>query len=160
MATTKPSYAANAAITITPGALASGSYRQSAFVDNTTNLYADASIYAKVVTAASGQTVNSVLTIFLYWSNDNGSTYNNNASGSDASYTQPDSDANMGTGATAVIPVATTTPIYFRGISFCQAAGLFFLPQKWGIIVKNNSGAAWQSGTHVFTYQGMNWQSV
>src|SRR5215469_753612 len=100
MATTfKPSYAANAAITITLTSLANSTslstgYRQSAAVDNTSNLYADAHIFGHVKSNAT-PTANAFYTLFLYWSNDNGTTYCNNASGSDAAYTQPDSDQNM-----------------------------------------------------------------
>jgi hypothetical protein len=161
MATTfKPTYASSAAITITPGALANAAYRQSAAVDNSTNLYADAMIYGKAITASSAMTVNSALFLFLVWSLDAGTTYSNNASGTDAAYTQPDSDSNLVIGGSAIIPAATTTPVYFRPFSFCQAAGLLFLPQKWGVILKNASGVALQSGTHVFVYQGVNMQGI
>lgn len=167
MATTfKPSYAANAAITITLASLANSSslstgYRQSAAVDNTTNLYADAHIFGHVKSNAT-PTANNAYTLFLYWSYDNGTTFNNNASGSDAAYTNPDADANEITAVTSVVTATASLVSYFRGFSFCQAAGLLYLPSKWGIILKNGSGAALTAtgGDHVFAYQGVNMQGV
>jgi hypothetical protein len=164
MATTlKPTYAANATITITLTSLASAAYRQSAAVDNTTNLYADAMIYGHVKSLASAG-LNNIYSLFLVWSNDGGTTYSNNASGSDASYAQPDNDANMQIGSVSLISPAPASPMtyYFPPFSFCQRAGLLFLPQKWAIIVKNGAAVALTatSTDHVFSYQGVNWQNV
>lgn len=166
MSTTfKPAYGANAAITITLTSLANSTslstgYRQSAAVDNTTNLYADAHIYGHVQSNVA-PTAGNQFSVYLYWSNDAGTTYTNNASGADAAYTQPDSDANMTLGAVSIC-TAVNQPFYFRGFSFCQAAGLLFLPQKWGIIFKNGSGQALDAtaGHHVFSYQGINMQGI
>jgi hypothetical protein len=166
MATTfKPLYATNATITITLTSLANSTtlatgYRQSAAVDNTTNLYADALIYGHVQSNAA-PTAGNVYSVFLYWSNDGGTTYSRNASGSDAAYTQPDSDANAKAQATCLC-TAVNQVFYFDGFSFCQTAGLLFLPQKWGIIFKNGSGQALDAtaGHHVFSYMGVNWQGV
>lgn len=166
MSTTfKPAYSSNAAITITLASLAnstslSSGYRQSAAVDNTTNLYADAHIYGHVQSNAA-PTANLTYSIFLYWSNDGGTTYTNNASGSDAAYTQPDSDANMTIGSVAVL-TNVNQAFYFKGFSFCQAAGLLYLPSKWGIIFKNASGQPLTAtgANHVISYQGINMQGI
>lgn len=163
--TLKPLYASNATITITLTSLINSTslstgYRQSAAVDNTTNLYTDALIYGHVQSNAA-PTANTLYTVFLYWSNDAGTTYTNNASGSDAGYTQPDSDVNMITGSTILL-TAVNQVFYCKGFSFCQAAGLLYLPQKWGIIFKNGSGQSLDSTAahHVFSYQGVNMQGV
>ncbi|HYM69029.1 MAG TPA: hypothetical protein VEZ44_05485 [bacterium] len=166
MATTfKPSYGTNTAITITLTSLANSTslslgYRQSAAVDNSTNLFGDVHIYGHAQSNAA-PTANNTYTIFLYWSNDGGTTYTNGASGSDATYTQPDSDANMVARVDSVL-TAVNQAFNFPGISFCRAAGLLFLPQKWGIIFKNGSGQALDgtAGHHVFSYQGVNLQGV
>jgi len=166
MATTfKPLYGTNTAITITLASLANSTslstgYRQSAAVDNSTNLFADAFIYGHVQSNVA-PTANNTFTMFLYWSNDGGTTYTNNASGSDAAYTQPDADANMTVGS-VIVCTAVNQPFYFHGFSFCQAAGLLYLPQKWGVIVKNGSGQALTAtaGNHVISYQGVNMQGV
>lgn len=162
--TQQPLYATNAAITITLTSLANSTslstgYRQSAAVDNTTNKYADAMITGHVKSNVA-PTLNNLYVVFLYWSNDGGTTYSRNASGSDAAYTNPDSDANF-RGSVSCLCTNVNQTFYFDGFSFCQTAGLFFLPQKWGIIFKNGSGQA-LTGTstdHVFSYQGVNWQN-
>ena len=155
----QPLYGSNAALTITLASLAATSYRQSAFVNNSTN-YADAFVYGHLTSTAG--TANTVFQIFAYWSNDGGSTYSSNASGSDASYTlSTSSDATSLWQLTSLTKTATTASThYFQGFSFCQAAGLLFLPQRWGVIVYNGDSAALNAtaGNHVLSYQGVNWQ--
>lgn len=141
--------------------LATG-YRQSAFVDNSVNRYADVHIYGHVKSSGT-PTLNNFYTVFGYFSNDAATpTYCNNASGLDAGYTQPDNDSNMIVLMTSVTIATASLVSYFRGISFCQAAGLQFLPKRWGIIFKNGSGQALTAvaADHVFTYQGVNMQGV
>lgn len=165
--TFKPAYAAsNVPFTITLASLANSTslstgYQQSAAVDNSTNLYADAFIYGHVKSSGT-PTANALYTLYLYWSNDNGITYTNNASGSNAAYTQPDSDSNMVVGSTSITTAIASLVSYFKGFSFCQAAGLLYLPRNWGIIVKNGSGQALSStaGDHVISYQGVNMTGV
>src|SRR4029077_2415811 len=122
-----PLYGTNTAITITLTSLANSTslstgYRQSAFVDNATNRFADVFIYGHVKNNAT-PTANNIYSMYFYFSNDGGATYCNNASGADAAYTQPDSDANMITPVTSVVTATLNLVSYFRGISFCQAAG-------------------------------------
>jgi hypothetical protein len=160
--TFKPLYGSSTAITLglqtTP--LASGNYWQSAFVDNSANLFADVLINAKT-SLGSAATANNTMTVFGYWSLDGGTTYSNNASGTDSAYTLPEAQANLRILATE-ITAATAGPYYFAGFSFCQAAGLLFLPQRWGLIFFNGSGQTMSStaGNHVFSYQGVNWQGI
>ena len=158
--------AGGTAITLTGTSLANSSslstgYRQSASVDNTTNEYLDAHIFGHVKSGGT-PTVNAIYTLFGYWSYDGGTTYSNNATGSDAAYTQPDSDQNMIVLATSVCTATASLVSYFPPFSFCQKAGLLYLPSKWGIILKNGSGTALSatSTDHVFAYQGINTQGV
>jgi hypothetical protein len=167
MATTfKPLYATNATITITLTSLVNSTtlatgYRQSAAVDNSTNLYGDAMIYGHCKSGGT-PTAGNVYTLFGVWSNDNGTTYSNNASGSDAAYTQPDSDVNMMVLATSLCTATASLVSYFPPVSFCQAAGLLFLPRNWGVVFKNGSGATLSAtgSDHVFSYMGVNMQGV
>lgn len=167
MSTTfKPTYASNAAFTITLASLINSTslstgYRQSTAVDNTTNLYADAMIYGHVKSNAT-PTANAAYFLFLYWSNDGGTTYSNNASGSDASYTSPDSDSNIIIGSTSITTAVASLVSYIRPFSFCQAAGLLYLPGKWGVIFKNGSGQTLTAtgGDHVISFQGVNMQGI
>ena len=99
--------------------------------------------------------------LFLVWSNDNGSTYSNNASGPDASYTQPDRTRTWSKRSTAIV-IATAS---FRVLLPSRSAllpgrGPALLPQKWAIVVKNGSGATAKSTGNVLSYQGVNMQGV
>lgn len=156
--TLQPLYGSNTAITITLASLATAALRQSAAVDNTTNKFADALIYGHVQSNGTPLVTGSY-TMFGYWSNDAGTTYCNNASGSDAAFT-PDSQANLIVLATSVTTATASLVSYFKGVSFCQAAGLLFLPGKWGIIILNSSNVALTAtaGNHVMSYMGVNWQ--
>lgn len=157
MSTIHPIYASNAAITITLTSLANGSYRQSAAVDNTTNEYSDAFLYGHVKSNGTPLATGSY-SLFVYGSNDNGTTYSNNASGSDATFT-PDSVNNLLLLATVITTATASLVSYWPGISVCQAARWTSLPSKWGIILLNNSNVALDgtAGDHVFSFQGINY---
>jgi hypothetical protein len=166
MSTLKPSYGSNTAITITLTSLANSTslstgYRQSAAVDNTSNLFCDFMIYGHVKSAGT-PTANAIYSVFLVWSNDGGTTYSNNASGSDAAYTQPDSDNNMIVGSTSVCTAVSGLVSYFPPFSFMRRADLTIPPSKWAIVFKDGSGQALTatSTDHVFSYMGVNWTNV
>ena len=87
MAVVKPSYSTSAStVSVTLASLAnsttlSSGYRQSASVDNSTNLFLDAIITGKFTTAA-GTAATGYVAIYVY--GYDGSEFSNNASGSDA----------------------------------------------------------------------------
>lgn len=162
MATTfKPSYGSNTAFTKAFASLANGAYWQTAFVDNSTNLFADATVYGHLKSGGT-PTASNVYTLYFYWSNDGGTTYSNNASGSSASYSQPDTDVNMVVLATSLCTAVASLVSYFDIPSVCVRAGLQMLPQRWGVILKNGSGQALTAteGDHVISYMGLNMQGV
>jgi hypothetical protein len=160
MATTfKPVYSGSAtSITITLASLTTGSYRQATAVDNTSNLYLDAHITGKIKTGASG--VASTGTVTMYLAGYDGTQYANNATGTDGSFT-PDLQGNL-------LPISTigatanATTYYFPSIYVASAAGLLCLPQKWAIIIVNNTGGTFDAtgGNFVIEYQGINTQGV
>lgn len=159
MAVVKPSYSTSAStVSVTLASLAnsttlSSGYRQSASVDNSTNLFLDAIITGKFTTAA-GTVATGYVAIYVY--GYDGSEFSNNASGSDAAYTS-DATGNLLPVATVVANVASSSfylpPTYVAG-----ASGLPFLPQKWGLIVQNVSGGTLSSvsASHLLEYQGIN----
>lgn len=155
LSTVKPSYSgASTAVTITLASLANGAYRQSAAVDNSTNLYLDAVVTGKIKTGASG--VSATGNVTLYLAGWDGTEYGNNASGSDASFT-PDNVSNL-VPLYTIAAIANATTYYFPYISLAAFAGLLWLPQKWALILLNNSGAAFDAtgGNHLLEYQGIN----
>lgn len=159
MSTFKPLYAGSTgAITITLASLTNGSYRQSAAVDNSTNLYLDALLTGKLKTGASGVSATGVANIYLYgW---DGTEYSNNASGSDAAFT-PDLQANLWQIATLQM-TANATEYYLSPIQIAAAAGMLHLPQKWGLIVFNGTGATFDAtaGNFLLEFLGSNTQGV
>lgn len=156
--TLQPLYASNVAITITLASLANAALRQSAAVDNTTNKYGDAHVYGHVQSNGTPLATGSY-SVYFMGSNDNGTTYSNNASGSDAAFT-PDSVNNLIPIASSVTTATASLVSFFRIASLAQAAGLQMLPSKWAIAVINNSNVALTAtgANHVFSYQGLNYQ--
>lgn len=153
MTTVKPSYAASAALTITLDGLAASSIygRQSAVVDNTTNLYDDALLGVTIVTPASG-TLSSTspnVTVYLYAAMDATPHYTDGASGSDAAFTMP-SQPNLipfmviGVGSASQALSGALT-VYAGPRSVAAAFG-GVLPSKWGIVAVNNLGVALGTG--------------
>lgn len=160
MATTfKPLYSGTAtAITISLASLTSASYQQSAAIDNSTNLYLDAVITGNFKTGASGVSASGFITIYV--AGYDGTQYSNNASGSNASFT-PDLQGNL-------LPICTigatanATTYYIPYVSVAAAAGWFFLPQKWSLIIYNGTGATFDTtaGNFLLEYQGINIQGI
>jgi len=139
MTTTTVIHAAAGTVTITLTSLADGSYRQSASVDNDTNAYFDAQVGGSIQTGTT-PTAGENIQVFAYGSYD-GTNFTAGASGSDAAYTADGEEGLLKL--LEVIEVdATSDQDYVWGpISVAQAFG-GILPVDWGIIVKNDSGAA------------------
>ena len=136
---TEMEYASSAAITITLTSLADGAWRQSAALDNTSNKYLDAMVDGSVQVGTS-PTADEYLFIYAYGSAD-GTNYTGGASGSDAAYT---ADGEEGLFKVAeVIQVDGTTDQDYRFGPFSIAA-LFggFMPIKWGLLFRNETGVA------------------
>jgi hypothetical protein len=160
VATVKPAYAGSTStISVTLASLANSTtlstgYRQSAAVDNSTNLYLDALVTGKFTTA-SGAGATGYVGVFLYaW---DGTQYTNNATGSDAAYTA-DATANLLPICPPIAANVASSSFYLPPTYVAAGAGLPFLPQKWGLIIQNVSGATFSSvaGSHLLEYQGVN----
>lgn len=139
MTTTTVIHAAAGTVTITLTSLADGSFRQSASVDNDTNAFFDAQVGGSIqvgTTPTAGENIQ----ILAYASYD-GTNFTAGASGSDAAYTADGEEGLLKL--LEVIEVdATSDQDYVWGpVSVAQAFG-GILPVDWGIIVKNDSGAA------------------
>lgn len=151
MATVNEKLAASTGITITLASLASGSWRQSAFVDNSSNLYLDAFVELLVKT---GATAAGTVDLWAYASIDGGTTYSDGASGSDAAFT-PTANPNLVFLGSVQTPTSTTS-YTSRMFSLAQAFG-GFVPQRWGLAVKNTNGGNLDSTEGNFTkiYSGI-----
>jgi hypothetical protein len=156
--TLKPVYSgAASAFTWTLASLASGSYRQNTAVDNSTNLYDEIIVNGKIKTGSSGVSATGTVSIYAYAYD--GSNYSKGASGTDGSFT-PDNAANL-------VPVCTIAAVsnattYFFDFQLVAGSGWIMLPQKWGLIILNSSGATFDAtgGNFLAEWQGIQFQGV
>jgi hypothetical protein len=162
MADIKVAYGSSTNITCTLASLASSATvgRESTAIDNTSNLYVDA-IVQIVCAFQSGTPANDeTVYIFAYGSED-GTTYTDNATGSDASITlrQPPAARLIGT-----IPVPDSGGLTYEGqpMRVAPAFGGMGLPRKWGIIILNYTGVTFHAteGNHSKTYTGVYYTST
>lgn len=158
MATATPNYAATASITLTATSITNGSYRQSTVVDNSSNKYMDV-LLGGSIQAGTTPTAGGTLEIWAYGERDDGggtSQYTAGCSGSDSAYTA-DGEEDELFPVYAVTVDATSDQDYEWGpVSLAQAFG-GILPRKWGLVLKNSSGATTNAtGTNnEFRYTGI-----
>jgi hypothetical protein len=149
----------NQTITVTIASLGSTSARESTVIDNSSNLYADALVLVKVKTNAAGTSATGFVNVYAYATVDGGSTYSESATGSDAAITLTAPTNARLLGSINAVANATT----YRGGPFSVATAFGgILPEKWGIIIENRSGAALDStgGNHSAVYQGVYYTSA
>lgn len=150
----------NQAVTITLTSLASAAARASTSISNTTNLYEDVYLFIKITTNAAGTSATGYVNVYGYGTVDGGTTYPEAITGTDAAVTlttPPNlvllAQLNANTNA------ATKT---YGPFSFCRNYGLDRLPAIWGVVVVNQTGAAFNAtaSNYAVTYQGLNGQLV
>lgn len=158
MATATVNYASAASITLTQTSLTNGSIRQSAVVDNTTNKYLDALVSGSVQTGTT-PTVGQTLDIWAY--GYDGTRYSGGASGSDASYTDAGNLDEMTYVATITVTATSNVDYVWGPVALARRFG-GVLPQKWGIVIKNNTGVTSNAtGTNnAVTYVGVKYDSA
>lgn len=152
----KIAYGGNTSITITLNSLANTSQRQSAAIDNSTNLYFDALVTITVVagTVASSKVVN----IYVAGSIDGttwpgeGSGNNDGVTGLDAAITL-ESPTNLRL--LGVLNTPTSSETYVSEPLSVASAFYGVLPTKWSIIIDNESGAAFNASGCSAHYNGV-----
>lgn len=157
MATVKITYGTDAqAITVTLASLASAASRESLLIDNTTNVFLDALVLAKVKTNASAPTGDKAVHIYCWGTVDYTATA-----------TYPDAV----TAADAAITPNSPTQLKYLGTVWCSAASTTYiggpfsiaerfggtLPAKWGLVFTNATGNALDTvaGSFEVQYQGV-----
>jgi hypothetical protein len=151
MSTVKPKYGTNnQAITVTLASLAFPNARSSAAIDNTSNLYLDALVQIKVKTG-SGVSANGYVNVYAYGTADGGTSYPDGA-GTDAAVTLNVARQKL----LGSIPAAASATTYISEPMSVAAAFGGVLPDHWGIIIENETGAALDAteGNHAKFYQG------
>lgn len=160
MATLQNKYGTNnQALTLTIASLANGSARESTVVDNTSNAFIDALVQLKIKTNAAGTSATGYVVVYAYGTADGGTTYGDGATGTDAgiTLTNPPNLQVIG----IINCVANATTYKSNPMSVRKAFG-GTLPDKWGIVIENKTGAALDAtaGNHAAFYQGVKGESV
>jgi hypothetical protein len=158
MSVIKPKYGPNnQAITCTLTSLGNGNARSSAPIDNTSNLFLDALVQLQIKSGGSG--VDGLAIVYAYGTADGGTVYGGGESGvgTDAavSLTSPPNVRPIG-----VINMTANSTTFAAGPFSVAAAFGGSLPDHWGIIVVNNSGAAFDGSVASAWYQGVQGQAV
>lgn len=140
-------------ITCTIAGLANASARSCLAVDNTSNLFLDALVQVQIKSNAAGTSTTGYVNIYAYGTTDGGTTYAEGA-GTDAAITLTVPPNVRLIGRLNVVANATT----YKSAPFSVAAAFGgALPDHWGIIIENQSGAALDNteGNHKKLYQGI-----
>lgn len=146
--------AAGQAITCTLAALANAGARESTVVDNSANLYLDALVQLQVKSNAAGTVATGYVDVYAYGTVDGGTTYSDSATGADAGITLTSPPNARMIGRINVVANAVT----YQGHPMSVAAAFGgVLPDHWGIIVMNGTGAALDAveAAHLKLYQGV-----
>ena len=141
----------NQSVTCTITSLANNGQRQSTFVDNSTNLYADAFVFVKVKTSASALTAPSIVNVYAYGSD--GTTFGDTVTGTDGSVTLT-SPPNLRQIGVVNCPAISTT--YIGEFTVAAAfGGRGNLPFHWGVVIENKTGQTLDASVGAVTYQGI-----
>lgn len=158
MASVKTAYGTSGqALTITLASLADSSTagRESTSVSNTSDLWLDALITAKIKTQNSGSiAAPSAAFVYAYASVDGGSEWPDTVTGTDAAITLNSPTQLKLLGAVYAAAINTT----YKGGPWSLAA-LYGgrMPEKWGIVVVNDTGTALSAtgSDHAVEWQGV-----
>jgi len=155
MADLKQKYGSKTNLTITLASLADSGARESTVVDNGTNLFVDVLIGGKLKAGASGVSSTGYVNIWAYGSADDGTLYDDACTGSDAAHTM-----NGNAKLLAVLEMNANAEV----VEFTVPLSRVFnhIPEDWGIIVENKSGATFDTtaGNFEIHYKGLHLQTV
>ncbi len=140
-------YGSKTAMTWTGTSLGNGNGRESTAIDNTGNRYRDVRIRIQTKGQASGT---ALVDVYVYTALGD-STYTDAATGTDAAFTAANRRNSRYLG--SIQMNANTSAVQGE----FQMSDIFTtMPDKWGLIIINNSGAALSAtaGDHVVEYEG------
>jgi hypothetical protein len=135
--------ASNTTITIALVSLADNGKVSSSEIDNSSDLFWDALVQIKVKTGVSGINANGTIPVYAMGSVDGGTTY-------------PDS-ANVDTRLIGIMNANASAATFQSNPMSVAAAFNGVLPQKWKIVVENQTSSIFDttSGNHAAFYQGI-----
>jgi hypothetical protein len=161
MADIKIAYGASTALTISLASLASSqdAGRESTAVDNTANLYHDYICQVKIKLQAGTPAADRAVYIYVYGTED-GTTYTDNATGSDAAITlRNPPNAKLA----QIIACPDSGALTYESQPFSIAKTFdWLLPRKWGVIVRNNTNVTFDAtgGNHTVKQTGIYYTSA
>lgn len=121
-------------------------------VDNSSNLYIDALVTVKIATNTSSGVSNGVAYVFAYGTTDGGTSYTDAVDGTEGAHT---TIAQPNLRPIGRVNCATTNQTYTGG-PFSVAAGFGgVLPEKWGIVIMNQTGNTLKSSGNSVFWQGV-----
>lgn len=146
-------------ITITLASLANAAARQSSVIDNTGNNFIDVLVSLIIKAPASSTSATGYVNVYVFGSNDGGTNYSENAGASDAAITlvSPTNLRLLGQ-----INIVANGVTYKSSLMSVAAAFGGTMPDKWGIVVQNNTGGTLDTteSNHIKKYQGFTSQVV
>ena len=139
LVTSAENFSTSTTIPCTLAGLANAAARESAIVDNSTNLYDDAMFTLKFTLAGGSMASDKAVYVYFHGSED-GVVYTEPMTAADAGITL--TTANNLTLGMVISCVSNTTGAYVKTLG--SVAQMFggVLPRKWGFIVQNQAGPA------------------
>jgi hypothetical protein len=142
----------NQAITCTITSLANNGQRQSTVVDNSSNLFLDALVFLTAKSAAASTSATGYIAVYAYATVDGGTNYSDTVTGADGAITLTAPPNLKLLGILNVVANATT----YKGGPWSVAAAFGgVLPEKWGIVIENKTGATLDASVGAAIYQGV-----
>ncbi len=155
MAEIKSKYGtSNQPITITLDSLADAGMRASTAVDNSSTCFLDAMVQLKIVSGASAPTGDKNVLVYAYASADSGVTYSGGATGSDDGYSGAAGQLMDNCKLLGIVNVDAANETFESDVFSVASAFAGVLPERWGIIVRNQTGQTFGYGCAAF-YQGV-----
>lgn len=152
MADVKQAYGASTALTITLDSLAAAGARESTAVSNTTTLFGDAHVTVIAALSSGSPTGDKAINVYAYGSED-GSTYTDNATGSDAAITLR-SPTNLRLIGVVSAPDSGSVTYNSHPLAVSPAFG-GTIPSRWGVVVENQTGLAFAAAGCSASFSGV-----
>lgn len=160
MATVSTQYYSQETITISLNNLGDASWRQSLYVDNSTNRYIDALLGGLVtVSATSPLTDGGTIEVYAYGSWTGGSTYTAGCTGADGAYSPTGEEGLLRLVETIVIDATLSEQYAFGPVSMASVFG-GTLPSRWGVVVRNETNQQFAASGNSIVFQGVKFDSA
>lgn len=156
----RPKFGTITTITITLASLANNAARESDAINNESDLAFDVEIYLAIKLAVGAPAGDKKIYLYAYGSVD-GTNYTDNATGVNAAIT-----LRSPTNLYRIAEIATpdSGAVTYKGIiaSIANSMGGGVLPSKWGIVVENKTGLAFDAteGNHTKQYKVLQAENV